>query len=687
MTAKEPAASEQEAAPARPEPIRGAGAPVLLRERYNIYPATPLGDMNMPTVQAFVAEDRRDPSRLLFAYICKSDMPVRAMALRNLRSAQSMSLMHPVEWGVVDWPPVARRCLAVVYDRQLGGRVMASLAAETAPLDEHTVFKRFVEPLVHSLRELSTHNITHRAIRPTNLFYADYEREHVLFGDCACTPPALDQPVLFETIESALCQPAGRGAGNTSDDLYALGVTLLFLLNGRNPVGHLDDEAIINGKIVHGSYAFLVGDTRLPLSMIELLRGLLCDDPSQRWTLEEIGLWMGGRRLTPLQTKPEKRAPRGFAFGDIEYGSCRELAHAMAQNWDQAAAPILDGRLEIWLRRAIDDKDRAELIASAVHVATIGGSDRRVAEDILIAKAITILDPASPIRYRGFSAMSDGFGGSLAVTLARGQEPRALADCLLREIPKYWQEARGVRGAEAAAIENHFREMKTYLTQTGLGYGIERVLYELNEEMPCQSPLVAEDYVLEVKDLLPALNNAAKRIDPKTSPIDRHIAAFIASHFGHDISVQIGAINDSNEARQTLGMLSLLAVLQWRAGPDAVFGLASWVGGLAGAVINSYHSRAERRVIEKEIPRLVRKGSLPELYNLLDNVDARKRDTDGFSAARAEYLAGDAEIRELQGGGEALQDRAERVGKQTAALVSILIGLCTISVMLVAKIF
>ena len=132
-------------------------------------------------------------------------------------------------------------------------------------------------------------------------------------------------------------------------------------------------------------------------------------------------------------------------------------------------------------------------------------------------------------------------------------------------------------------------------------------------------------------------------------------------------------------------MLSLLAFLQWKLRLKALFGLSSWVGGLSGPAINTYHSRTTRREIEKEIPRLVRKGSLPELFDLIDNADNRKTDLDGFEAAIIEYGAAETEIRDLEGTGTERQTKAERAGKQTAAVISVVFAMIVVCVLLLAE--
>ena len=132
-------------------------------------------------------------------------------------------------------------------------------------------------------------------------------------------------------------------------------------------------------------------------------------------------------------------------------------------------------------------------------------------------------------------------------------------------------------------------------------------------------------------------------------------------------------------------MLSLLAFLQWKLKIGPLLGLSSWVGGLLGPAINTYHSRTSRREIEKEIPRLVRKGSLPELFDLIDNAEKRRDDAEGLEAAIAEYTAAEYEVRNIEGAGTERQTKAERTGKQAAAVISLVMAMFVISVLFITE--
>jgi hypothetical protein len=662
-----------------------SGPVALLRDRYAIYYQSPLPDLDTANATAYMAEDKRQRGRTLFALVVTGTLPSRVMMMKLLKGLRTPGLMTMVEWGQVEWPPMDGVRMAIIYEQPLGGRVMTRMSDVIAPNQDQQFAKTVLRPLVNALGEMNNRGIIHRAIRPTNMFYADAAGSRVVLGDCVTGPPAIDQPTACETIESGMCQPEGRGAGNYSDDYYSLGASAVMLLIGRNPLAGVPDSEIIKRKLQQSSYATLASDQRVPLNMIEVLRGLLTDDVEQRWDFEQLDLWFNGRRMSPVQARPVKRAQRAFVFMNQEFLSPRYLAHEMSVNWEKAAPVVLEGKLEIWLRRGLEDNQLADQVAMAIRNAAAGSErNRRGINDLALANVLIVLDPAAPIRFRDFRAHLDGFGGVLSAMIARGQDPRIVTEVILAEIHKMWLGVRDHFSSEHVQIDGNFKELREFLIDgTNKGSGLERCLYEMNESQHCLSPLFEKDLVLTIRDVLPALDRLGNKMDSKTNPLDRHLVAFIAARFPKEVGPQLLALNESDPKRATLGMLSLLAVLQWRLGPDTLHGLCSWVGGLMGPIINSYQSRDRRRALEQEIPKLVRKGSLPELYNFVDNADERKSDFDDFQRARAEWAVAQQQIRNLEAGQVGADENAERMGQKGAATGAVGIAIVTVGFVLV----
>ncbi len=685
-SAAPPAAPQKPAGSPGPRPAV-SGSFIIVRDRFTIYCDKPLTGLDMPNAQAFEVSDRKQEGRPLYALVCKPEMLPRVSVMRTLKGHEMAHMLHMVDWGIAEWPPIERKCVIVIYHRPMGGRLMDSLSGTAKRIPDHMFPKTIIKPLAEALAELGQKGITHRAIRPDNLYYMDEGQTNIVLGDCVTAVPACDQPAVLETIESGMCMPTGRGSGTYADDMYSLGATLLMLAIGRNTLHGVPDSEILRRKIKDGSYSTLVGDERMPVSLIECFRGLLTDDVSQRWKPENIELWLAGKRLTPVQARSESQAQRAFKFADQEFHSIRPLAYAMYQNWEKAGTIIADGSLEIWIRRGLEVAELADAVASAIKNSRAMPGAGKEQEDLMICRVLMVLDPRAPVRMRDFRVALEGLGGALAVATLGKQKLQPYIDFINRELWRHWVGAQVVFAADNMQFETVFKDLRNYLKDPNSGAGIERCVYELNEWMPCLSPLIADQYVMEVKAVLPALEIAAKGANTKMWPVDRHIAAFMRARYAKGVATQIDAMNDPRPDRATIGMLSVLAIVQWRLGPEALYSLASWVGGLMTPVINAYQSRPKRKEIEREMPKLIRKGNLAEIYNYLDNPEERQRDAEGFAWAKAEYAAAEKQAFDLEHGQADQQESAIKSGRQSGAIGAIVICLITYTIFLVSKIF
>jgi len=671
-----------ESAPAAPIV---SGPPVLLRDRYLIDTGKPLPELDCPSAKAYMVEDRRDLSIHLYALVCTPGLPVRLDSIRALKDDQIQGILPLIDWDSVDWPPFGQKAFVVIFQRPMGGRVISRLARKEVKITEYDMPRRVVEPIAEGLQALGGQDTPHRSIRPDNLYFLDEDMTEVVLGPHVVSPPGYDQPPMYEPIERAMAMPAGRGKGDESDDIFALGVTLVMLLLGHNPVAKVKDDDLLKSRVEFGSYTAICGGARLPMQMIEPVRSMLNDDPTARWTLSEIGNWLTGQKVAPFQKKPIPKADEPFKFRGLTHHSTRSLAHFFGRYPTDAVRAIKSDEFTAWAKKNFGKDGFADVITGVVQATKFHEGNHQGSDDFLIARVSTILDPAAPIRYKGLSFMPDGFGPLLAVEWVRNGNPQAPAETLTHEVHSIWFSAQPRLHRRLSELQKTFGQVRGLMSINDPGFGLERALYALNPSIACQSPLVIKDCVMTIENLLPALDHASNEADTSASPMDRHVAAFIAARFNEDIHPHLKALASTKSETAVVGMLSLLAFLQWKIRTPAVLGLSSWVGGLLGPAINAYHNRHTRQELEREIPRLVRKGSLPELFNLVDDAEKRREDNESFELARTEWIAAEEEIRDIEGAGDERLTRAERSGQQAAAMISITIALTVISVLAMIK--
>ena len=274
---------------------------VVVANRYQVMPAERLPQFDTAVSQAFAARDKRRPEKGMYALVSPSGLVPRLEAFKALIRADLSGLVVPQDGGITFWPPARQERFLIVFDQHGSERVLPKRDAKIQPMREEEVFRKVMRPMLAVLQDLTERAIPHRAIRADNLYYKDDSKESVILGECVSMPPAFAQPALYETVSSAMANPGGRSRGQISDDLYSFGALIVVLLNGGDPCVGMSDEELIDSKIQRGTYATLIGKGRYTLSMMEPLRGLLCDDPSERWTVDDLQFWADGRALSPKQ--------------------------------------------------------------------------------------------------------------------------------------------------------------------------------------------------------------------------------------------------------------------------------------------------------------------------------------------------------------------------------------------------
>ena len=163
-------APENTAEPAESSSEIGANR-FLVKERYEIDYAQPLPWLDSNGAKAFRVIDRIDTKRGLFALLCSNATCPRSTILPYVKSIECRSLMKLVEFGIVTWLPEKSRNLALIYKIPYG-KVFEGGKTEL-DIRSSEKFKNTLISLLSAVEALKNYNITHRAIRSDNLYYAN----------------------------------------------------------------------------------------------------------------------------------------------------------------------------------------------------------------------------------------------------------------------------------------------------------------------------------------------------------------------------------------------------------------------------------------------------------------------------------------------------------------------------------
>jgi hypothetical protein len=664
---------------------------ILLADRYEILPGQRLPHLDSPGAQAFAVTDQQDPAAALFALIPPVHLACRAFAYPT-HQVSSNYMLWPHRAGIVDWPvsgsgeeTVWGRRPALVFAKPGGDRVIANVKGAFPQFPENQLLKHVLEPILHALRDMSSISITHRAIRPDNLFFQLGQSGAVILGECFSMPPGYAQGALFEPIESAGCLPMGRPTGTQADDLYALGVVLLMLHLGRNPVAGLTDEQIILAKVNYGSFAAFTGREKLPPSLAELLRGLLNDKTSERWNMRTLEGWLLGQHYSPVMPYLPQRASRPLTFYGNEHVNKPSLGHAMSWHWQAAIQLVDQPEFELWMRRSFNDEKALDTQQRIRGAAQNSGPPSGI-KDRLVARMIANLAQPGPICYKDLRISLNSIGTVLSSIIDQQELLNQFGDMMRGRIHQAWiQEQPSLRPEQIQALRP-LDDAEKFIDRPGYGYGVERVLYELASRAPCRSALISDFYVTDLRDLLPALDAVMPALDAGTKPMDRHIAAYIAANLKRSLDRELSQLNHATTAAEIpLAILHLLAIVQGVHPTTKLPNLAHAMHDLLQPSLELFHLASTRERVAKQVDRHLTACDFGAVLLLFDPEGATRRgDEIGFMAARNAYSNKAKAVAWIENGGMTEPMRIRNIAHRAAAVGSALMASAGIAVLTLA---
>ncbi len=597
------------------------------------YAARPIGHTGAPTFFALVGETWLVP---------------RLKTAEVISSIPNPNFVRLSGRGVGYWPPAKGERYIFVYENNLGQPLMRTTVGQGLGWKNEKALLTLIKPAASVLVDLRDRDVIHGRINPMNMFDgATRTLEKVILGDCVATPASYMQPALFEPIERAQADPLGRGLGTFEDDMYALGVSLTVVLRSRDPMEGMSDEEIIREKMEQGSYAALTGKERFTGAILELLRGLLYDDRAQRWTLNDMMLWLDGQRLSPKQSAKKLKAARQIQFNNERYNRPSMLAMDLDKNLSEAVQLVDSGELEQWIQRSLEDNTVKNRYEQAVEMTQDQGRGPGFPEK-LVSRLSVALDPDAPIRFKGIHVTPEGFPDAMLEAVYFKKDLNPYVDIINNQFVMNWLSAQNDMRYDVGATVTRFDSCRAFMRQQGIVYGMERCLYFLADDAPCVSDRLREYYVRTPEDLLRAFEGLSARPDKPELFIDRHIAAFLSVRDRKVIDPYMADLNATEKFKRIMGNIKVLSTIQQRAKLGTFPGIGKWIASILDSYYERIHDRELRVKLRERMAKLAEGGDIGKMIAVLDNMEMKQKDFKEYRQAMIDYNRLREEATELE---------------------------------------
>ncbi|MBW8310184.1 MAG: hypothetical protein K0M45_11235 [Candidatus Paracaedibacteraceae bacterium] len=644
---------------------------------YEVFLDQPLEDFENESVRAYACRDNRQPELPLVCLKASVFPQPRMQILEKFhslsRTMPSVPFMNLQYYGN-DYLSSAKdsKSILLIYQRPKGGRVVQNLEEKFIPWAEEEVSDKLIKPVYEVINALQYKGLTHQSISPLNMYINPEEKmQRVKVGDCLAVPAGLYQHPFFEPINYAMTEPIGKGEATITNDLFALGASVAYVLNGGFPT-QLDLSKAMAPRMDHGSLSLYLPRGLQNGRLYELLRGLLHDNEEHRWGIHEVGQWLtAGRQASPM-SHPPRRASRPLSFnGKDDIYTINSLFVEMYNSPMNALEMIHKNELSMWLKNGLSDNHRIHQLDD---LNTVLGSEASGAERLM--GVFQILMPGMPFFWQGKFYTRNGLGAAFADAIARNDNVESLSLLLSSSILPYYLNADSSSenlNTDDSPTRNQNKAIlsaKSFINYHGVGGGVERAMYYMCPSLPCLSPIIRQHNVISVTELLYALDEVGRRSNKPELPIDNHIISYVFSKESALRQSILQNLSSQSKHKKIRGALRLFAELQAKNRIKTLTGLCKWFGDLSDSVIDGFKNIKYQEILRKKIQRSVDSGDLSGLIKLLDNKKALEIDANGLKAATSEVRHIEKTVKAIIHLTQTPNHYSEKIGHNNAMMIA-----------------
>ncbi|MBA2656821.1 MAG: protein kinase [Tatlockia sp.] len=258
------------------------------------------------------------------------------------------------------------------------------------------IIRNIVKSVGKILDALSEHGLRHRNLRPENIFITRKDPLSILISGFQYSHlSTFDLDTGIQPISIRYTAPEIIAGGiSAASDWWSLGMMVLQLITNGQYFDGINETAFRINIVTRGASLPKGVDPSLNL----LLRGLLAQDPDQRWQWFQIKNWLAGEAVeAPSEINAEEtQSGPAIEFNEHLFVCPKAFAIVAAEeiNWEPAKDLLLRGVIATWLEECKTDPK----IIAGIRVAASLDS---IPDDFRLALALMWLNSNLPLIYKG----------------------------------------------------------------------------------------------------------------------------------------------------------------------------------------------------------------------------------------------------------------------------------------------
>jgi len=618
--------------------------------RYRILVNQQLPELSSKFATAYKAVDNEVAASDIYALVYNDDIPIRKKHIEILKEFRHPGMVSVLESAAVEISTASEVRYVVILEKPVGQSVSNLLSGRKTPVSQAILTSYLLRPLVEVLTKLGKTGLSHNRINLNNVYIAG---NNIMLGECISEPSGYSQDFLFEPIERILTSPLAKSDYSISADCYALAVMALHLSLGFKPFENISREMYIQDVLTKGSYHTLTMQWDFSSELQDFFRGLLNDARRERWDPESILSWLNGRQFNLIIPSFPNEGARGFECASQTYYNRKAVAHAIFREWQNAYILLSDNKLARWLETSVHKPDTAEAVMRLSGSISADNVHYERQNNELIARIVLLLDPAGPVRLKHLALMIDGIGHALTHAFLNNEHEdiQIIVQMLESDLPGFVSEQLSTAGQDYGTTLWKLQKVRGFIRMKGLGFGMERAIYELNPDLPCQSKLIKRYHVTTLQELMLALDKIAPQKAAQSDFMDRHIAGFIASKLEIKKEISINELAPLRNLATHSGLIGLKLLVRAEnkiSTSTPLIGLSYWVVLQLLPIADTIHKRSTRKEFQDKLMAAAATGLLRNIANLLLNPDIFITDHNDFHVMAAQYTSRKAHITELK---------------------------------------